>query len=169
MSSQTKKEKKLRFRPIFTIVLLIIIIILVYNIDERSDKIELIIDQRIEFVEPEKKQFEDTPLAKPKPGGRGLEAEWTGYWPSNYDEMPASEHRDTACPLTRVPITKRKERFPDVIAIGAPKCGTGTLAFFDCHSSIVFRESEPAYFNNPFLWRKGLPSYAGGRQNGQAF
>ena len=172
MSSQERKRAKretTHFRSIASLVFLTVIIILVYNVnDQGRDKIELIIDQHIQIIneepksEPEKRLFKETPLAQPKPGAVGLEPRWTGYWPSNYDEMPLSEHRDTACPLTQVvhKSQPRKERFPDVIAIGAPKCGTGTLAFFDCHSSIVFRESEPAYFNNAFLSRNGLKSYA---------
>ena len=47
------------------------------------------------------RKFVKTELAKPKPGGRGLEYPWTGYWPSNLDEMPLSDHRDTACPWVR--------------------------------------------------------------------
>ena len=33
------------------------------------------------------------------------------------------------------------------------------MTFFDCHSKIVFRESEAAFFNSP-KWRSGLGSYA---------
>ena len=47
---------------------------------------------------PVVRKFAKTELAKPKPGGRGLEKPWTGYWPSNLEEMPLSDHRDTACP-----------------------------------------------------------------------
>ena len=58
-------------------------------------------------------------------------------------ELPVNQRRDTACPLTRLNETReRVKRWPDIIGIGAPKCGTGTIAFFDCHSSIVFREAE---------------------------
>ena len=58
-------------------------------------------------------------------------------------ELPVNQRRDTACPLTKINETrKRVKRWPDIIGIGAPKCGTGTIAFFDCHSSIVFREAE---------------------------
>ena len=39
--------------------------------------------------------------------------------------MPLSDHRDTACPYTKLPKSKRLERYPDIIAIGMPKCGTG--------------------------------------------
>ena len=74
--------------------------------------------------------------------------------------MPESERRDTACPVTKdIKGRKRIEKYPDVIGIGVPKCGTGTLAFFDCHSKIVFRESEPIYFNTRRA-RKGLGAYA---------
>ena len=73
-------------------------------------------------------------------------------------EMPLSDHRDSACPFTPSE-TKRIERYPDFVSIGFPKCGTGTLAFFDCHSKIVFRESEAAFFNSN-RWRKGINSYA---------
>jgi hypothetical protein len=76
--------------------------------------------------------------------------------------MPVGDHRDTACPYTKLSKSKRIERYPDFIAIGMPKCGTGTLAFFDCHSKIVFRESEAEFFNSPKLkrWKSGLKSYA---------
>ena len=35
----------------------------------------------------------------------------------------------------------------DVVGIGFPKCGTGSLAFFDCHSKIIFREAEPDFWD----------------------
>ena len=63
-------------------------------------------------------------------------------------ELPVNQRRDTACPLTKFNETrKRVKRWPDIIGIGAPKCGTGTIAFFDCHSSIVFREAEGRVFH----------------------
>ena len=34
-----------------------------------------------------------------------------------------------------------------MVGIGFPKCGTGSLAFFDCHSKIVFREAEPDFWD----------------------
>lgn len=33
-----------------------------------------------------------------------------------------------------------------MIAIGTAKCGTGSLAFIDCHPNVVFREFEPDFF-----------------------
>ena len=78
-----------------------------------------------------------TPLAVPK-GGEG----WTGAWPSPI-ELPQDQRRDTACPYTfRNEKRHRIKRWPDIIGIAAPKCGTGTMAFFDCHKKIVFREAE---------------------------
>ena len=63
-------------------------------------------------------------------------------------ELPVNQRRDTACPLTKFNETrKRVKRWPDIIGIGAPKCGTGTIAFFDCHSNIVFREAEGRVFH----------------------
>ena len=38
-------------------------------------------------------------------------------------------------------------RVPSAIGIGMAKCGTGTLGFLDCHPNIVFRGTEPRYFN----------------------
>jgi len=71
---------------------------------------------------------------------------WTGAWPLT-SELPVDQRRDTACPLTMLNETSRRvKRWPDIIGIGAPKCGTGTIAFFDCHSSIVFREAEVRMF-----------------------
>ena len=34
-----------------------------------------------------------------------------------------------------------------MVGIGFPKCGTGSLAFFDCHPKIVFREAEPDFWD----------------------
>ena len=78
-----------------------------------------------------------TPLAVKK-GAEG----WTGSWPSPI-ELPQDQRRDTACPFTfRNETRHRIKRWPDIIGIAAPKCGTGTMAFFDCHKKIVFREAE---------------------------
>ena len=67
---------------------------------------------------------------------------WTGSWPSPI-ELPQDQRRDTACPFTfRNETRHRIKRWPDIIGIAAPKCGTGTMAFFDCHKKIVFREAE---------------------------
>ena len=76
-----------------------------------QQQIKLVIDERVEIIEKtqnsedneqKKIDFFVTPLAVPKPGGLGLEPHWTGNWPSNYKEMPLSDHRDTACPKTQV-------------------------------------------------------------------
>lgn len=89
-----------------------------------------------------------TPPAKPIyfPGPEGF----SGGWPK-LEEMALSEHRDTACPRTPNDRFKKEliQRWPDAIGIGFPKCGTGTLGFIDCHSKLVFRESEPAFWNGP--------------------
>ena len=52
--------------------------------------------------------------------------------------------------MTRVKdeTNRRTKRWPDIIGVGFPKCGTGTLAFLDCHDDIVFREAEG------MLWHK---------------
>jgi len=85
-------------------------------------------------VDPE---WYKTPLAVRK-GDEG----WTGAWPSPI-ELPQNQRRDTACPFTfRNETRHRIKRWPDIIGIAAPKCGTGTMAFFDCHKKIVFREAE---------------------------
>ena len=63
-------------------------------------------------------------------------------------EMPEDQRRDTACPKTLIKIETRMTKLPDVIGIGFPKCGTGTLAFLDCHSKIVFREAEGMLWHN---------------------
>ena len=86
------------------------------------------------FQDPE---WFKTPLAEKK-GKEG----WTGAWPAPL-ELPLDQRRDTACPYTfRNETRNRIKRWPDIIGIAAPKCGTGTMAFFDCHKKIVFREAE---------------------------
>jgi hypothetical protein len=104
-----------------------------------------------------KKLHWKTPLAIPK--HPETEGKFTGNWPNNLKEMSLAERRDTACPCTNYPNQKRIERYPDVLAIGFPKCGTGTLAFFDCHSKIVFREAEASFFNTN-RFNRGLRAYA---------
>ena len=44
--------------------------------------------------------------------------------------------------------------------IGFAKCGTGALAFLDCHSNIVTRSAEPVFFNSYNRYRAGLSEYA---------
>jgi len=39
------------------------------------------------------------------------------------------------------------KRWPDAIAIGTAKCGTGSLTFIDCHPEITFRHYEPDFYN----------------------
>ena len=73
-----------------------------------------------------------TPLAKEKPLARCKSAGkcngkefWTGSWPSKF-ELPEDQRRDTACPYTfKNDSRKRIKRWPDLIGIGTPKCGTG--------------------------------------------
>lgn len=58
---------------------------------------------------------------------------------------------DTACPVQIRNFTKNSQpykRWPDAIGFGFGKCGTGSLAFLDCHPSIVFRKLEPSFFND---------------------
>ena len=43
---------------------------------------------------------------------------------------------------------KKIKKWPDIIGVGFPKCGTGAMAFLDCHSEMVFREAEG------MLWHK---------------
>ena len=63
-----------------------------------------------------------TPLVRRK----GKEA-WTGAWPST-KELPKNQRRDTACPFTYKNETRHRiKKWPDIIGIGAPKCGTGKL------------------------------------------
>ena len=78
----------------------------------------------------------ETSLAKDKPLTKCDKANakkckgkkyWTGSWPSTL-ELPENQRRDTACPYTFKNETReRKKRWPDLIGIGAPKCGTGPL------------------------------------------
>ena len=77
-----------------------------------------------------------TPLAKERPmancslGSYHLEnckgaKYWTGGWPK---ELTENERRDTACPLTFKNETRERiKRWPDIIGIGFPKCGTVKL------------------------------------------
>ena len=59
---------------------------------------------------------------------------YTGVWPF---ELPDDQRRDTSCPMTLVKKNQvRIKRWPDIIGVGFPKCGTGTMAFLDCHSDI---------------------------------
>jgi len=41
------------------------------------------------------------------------------------------------------------KRWPDGIAIGIAKCGTGSLTFIDCHSKFTFRHFEPGFYGKP--------------------
>merc|ERR1712241_201987 len=55
---------------------------------------------------------------------------------------------DHACPMTvRSGVGSLRHRFPDVIGIGFAKCGTGAMAFLDCHPGITFRTTEPRFFS----------------------
>ena len=68
------------------------------------------------------KDWYSTPIAKRKGKER-----YTGSWPSTY-ELPKDQRRDTACPYTyRNQTRNRIKKWPNIIGIGAPKCGTGTL------------------------------------------
>ena len=63
---------------------------------------------------------------------------------------------DTGCPVQIRNFTNtkpKKKRWPDAIGIGFAKCGTGSLAFLDCHPSIVFRKNEPNFFNEDVINR----------------
>ena len=52
---------------------------------------------------------------------------WTGSWPSKH-ELAEDQRRDTACPYTLKNDTRQRiQRWPDIIGIGDPKCGTGSL------------------------------------------
>ena len=58
--------------------------------------------------------------------------------------FPAPAIGETSCPYHVAKSTlPRVNRLPDAIAIGAGKCGTGSLAFLDCHPDIRFRNYEP--------------------------
>jgi len=53
-----------------------------------------------------------------------------------------------ACPMEIRRSEKiKRSRVPDIIGIGFAKCGTGALAFLDCHPSATFRTNEPRYFD----------------------
>ena len=79
-----------------------------------------------------------TPLAKDRPlascysksyylpNCKGAK-KWTGGWPPKL-ELPEDQRRDTACPYTfKNETRKRIQRWPDIIGLGIPKCGTGRL------------------------------------------
>jgi len=58
---------------------------------------------------------------------------------------------DTSCPVQIRDYPKLDppiKRWPDAIGFGFGKCGTGALAFLDCHPKIVFRTQEPHFFND---------------------
>ena len=58
---------------------------------------------------------------------------------------------DTSCPVQIRDYPKWDppiKRWPDAIGFGFGKCGTGALAFLDCHPKIVFRTLEPDFFNH---------------------
>ena len=61
---------------------------------------------------------------------------------------------DSSCPFqvrsTTNPSKRELKRFPDAISIGIGKCGTGSIAFLDCHSKIRFRALEPNVFPNKY-------------------
>ena len=90
----------------------------------------------------------------------------SGYeWNSLVENKPSirvptiyKTRNDTACPLRlKNRQSSRIDKWPNVITIGFGKCGTGSLAFIDCHSDIVFRLVEPVAFANPdwslnFIW-----------------
>ena len=43
-------------------------------------------------------------------------------------ELPKNQRRDTACPFTYKNETRHRiKKWPDIIGIGAPKCGIGKL------------------------------------------
>ena len=79
-----------------------------------------------------------TPLAKDKPMAKCFSGSyyfknckgakyWTGGWPPKL-ELPEDQRRDTACPYTfKNETRKRIQRWPDIIGLGIPKCGTGRL------------------------------------------
>ncbi|CAG5113511.1 Oidioi.mRNA.OKI2018_I69.chr2.g7615.t1.cds [Oikopleura dioica] len=53
-----------------------------------------------------------------------------------------------ACPMEiRRSTQTLRNRVPDIIGIGFAKCGTGALAFLDCHPSATFRTNEPRFFD----------------------
>ena len=102
-----------------------------------------------------RKQYYTTPLANQT-------SNRTGIWPHEF-ELPFDERRETACPLTLNESyleAKPFKRWPDVVGVGMPKCGTGTLAFFDCHSRIVFREAEANFWLEPDECKYQLHGYA---------
>ena len=115
-----------------------------------------VLRRNVEHVEKQlRKQYYKTPLAN-------LTRIWTGIWPHEF-ELPFDERRETACPMTLNEShldTKPFKRWPDVVGVGMPKCGTGTLAFFDCHPAIVFREAEANFWLEPDECNYHLHGYA---------
>ena len=88
----------------------------------------------LETVPNKTEEWLRTPLAKDRPmaickslGKCKGKKYWTGSWPSK-SELPLDQRRDTACPYTLKNETRQRiKRWPDIIGIGAPKCGTGLL------------------------------------------
>jgi len=60
------------------------------------------------------------------------------------------------------PNTKRKGTLPNLVIIGAAKCGTTSLHYYlGLHPQIFMsREKELNFFNSRFNWRKGVEWYA---------
>ena len=109
--------------------------------DEKLDEIDEVEEEKSwkKFLA---ENYVETSLAKANPKSKNPNN--LGGW------VPETKHRDTACPLTRKErLGKKLEfRWPDAVGIGFPKCGTAALSFIDCHSKLVFRLNEPAYWTN---------------------
>merc|ERR1711937_192350 len=68
------------------------------------------------------------------------------------------ERSDTACPLRNISrVKERIDKWPNAIAVGFGKCGTGALSFIDCHSEVVFRLVEPVFFSAKQNLRTSVP------------
>ena len=139
-SRQIGNGGKYFFMSVVAILVCSVYITLTDDIDKFQSKTNFYSDTSksfsltLEKVPNKTEEWLRTPLAKDRPmaickskGNCKGKKYWTGSWPSK-SELPLDQRRDTACPYTLKNETrKRINRWPDIIGIGAPKCGTGLL------------------------------------------
>ena len=81
--------------------------------------------------------------------------------PNNIGAFASYPHLNTACPMTPKSrlVKNLRQRWPDAIGIGFPKCGTSATSFIDCHSKFVYRDGEGYFWTNPKKVEQGLVEY----------
>ena len=152
-----KRSKKSTKVGLVSIIALALLYSLVYDDGQKSDKLQVPYFNHSLLSSSFKYEMTQTIDESEQLHWWNRNWKWTGAWPS-LAELPRSQRRDTACPITPVRLDRVK-RWPDIIGVGAPKCGTGALAFFDCHTKIRFRESEGRMWTTK-RWHGGLGAYA---------